>query len=201
MTDGGKSTLARALFLTASAPRLVIDPQASSITAVPGAVTFTDPRRLPDAATARFVPRDPDDTDAYHELYSAVREKVLRAVGAGRPQDAHFYIWCDEAGIVLPVGKPPKAGRRVVVADRKLMIGHLACHARPRDVLRHVAAQAAHVGVWDLPLEEDRRYIAGMCGIPYRLFEAALGRMGPHDCVWWNRRARTLYPLTLELTG
>lgn len=199
MTTEGKSTLARALFLTAAAPRYVIDPFASAITAVPGAATFSDPSRLPDAATARFVPHDPEDLDAYDELYRQIRLKVLRAAAAGHPADAHAYIWCDEAGTVLPVAKTPKHGRLVLMTGAKMMIGHLGIHVRPRDVNRHCIAQAAHVGIWDLGLEEDRRYVAGLADLPYDLLSQGLAQRGGRGLLWWNRRAKRLTPLQVEL--
>lgn len=200
MTTEGKSTLARALCLTAAPPRLVIDPVGSAITAsIPGTVTFSDPGRLPEADTARFVPRDPEDLEAYGVLYGAIRARVLEAFRAGDLERARCWVWCDEAGFVLPVERTPPQARSVVAGGAKLMIGHLAINMRPRGVYRHAIAQAAHVAIWDLGLKEDRQYLAGVAGIPFELLEQGLAARGERGCLWWNRRAKTLTPLQVEL--
>ena len=146
-TSSGKSTLARKLFLNSPAPRLVIDPVGSDLTHIPGCVTFSDPRRSTnsrgenwrDAATARFIPDDPDDDD----LYSA----VYRWAFAHAPR----WVWLDEAEMVLPSTGKQRAGRRFLIQGRKLPTGHLACNPRPVNVDRNLIAQAAHVFVFSTP--------------------------------------------------
>lgn len=172
--------MARELFLSAAAPRLVIDPADSSLTAVPGAVTFRDPARPPDAATARFVPTDPADADAYDRLYGWVFGHFPR------------YMWCDEAGLVLPVRGAPRWGNTVMVQGRKRAIGHLACHTRPREVLVNVIAQAQHVFCFDLPNPDDRQRVAELAGIPPAVLDEAMAGLAPYGFLWWQQRDRSV---------
>ncbi|HZU18285.1 MAG TPA: hypothetical protein VFD01_16995 [Candidatus Dormibacteraeota bacterium] len=190
MTTGGKSTLARLVFLSAAEPRYIIDPQASDITAVPGAVTFADPYRMPEAGTVRFVPPDPADLDAYNEVYRRIRDRVLRAVHDGRLADAHAYIWNDEAGWSKPAERPPRWGRAITIAGAKLMIGEINIHVRVRGVERSCVSQARHIGIWPpIGLEEDLKYLAGTAGLPQAELEEQLGRCEPHGFVWVTRDA------------
>lgn len=187
-TGSGKSQLSRALFLTVPAPRLVIDPSDSTLTTIPGAVTFSDPARPTNAAgenwriaaTARFVPTDPDDRDAYGALYAWCW--------------AHFprYVWVDEASFVFPSRGAAKQARRLLIAGRKRQLGHLACHTRPREIDRNLIALASHVFIFELPNPDDVAHVAQMAGIPAALLEAELARLPHHGFLWWNARARTL---------
>ena len=189
MTGSGKSTLAKALFLSTPAPRLVIDPADSDLTNIPGAVTFTNPRQRLNAAgedwrqaaVARFVPDDPDDLQGYSDVYRW-------AYAQGRPR----YIWCDEAGIVLPSSGGNPGGRKVLLAGRKIPIGHLGCHTRPRNMDRDLIAQASHVFVFRTPGAPDRRYLAENMGVDLGRFEAGHAALEDHGCLWWNTRAGTL---------
>lgn len=190
-TETGKSTLARRLveavpFFTSNktpAPKLVIDPGDSSLTALPGAVTFSDPGRLPDAWVARFVPTDPVDLDAYDALYRSV-------YAAGGPR----YTWVDEAGIVLPANGAPRGAVMLIVQGRKRQLGHLALHTRPVEVTRHLIAQSRHVFAFDLPHPDDRRVLAAVCGIPPSEFDAAMAALPPHGYLWWAQAERRLIP-------
>ncbi len=179
-TSTGKSHLARQLFRTAAAPRLVIDPADSDLTMVPGARTYRDPMRPPDAPTIRFVPDDPGDLDAYDAVYRWAFNHFPR------------YVWVDEAGIVLPVHKVPRWARTLLVQGRKREIGHLALHTRPREVDPNLIAQAAHLAVFDLPNPDDRRRIAELAGIPPRDLDAMIAGLPEHGFLWWNQRARLL---------
>lgn len=180
-TGTGKSTLGLALFLSAAAPRLVIDPADSSLTAVDGAVTFRDPARPPrDAATARFVPRDPGDLDAY--------DRVYRWVYSAGPR----WVWLDEAGIAAPAQGSPRFVRTVLVQGRKLGVGHMAMHTRPRELDPNVVAQAQHVIVFPLPNPDDRRRVADLAGLDRRVLEAELAALEPFGFLWWDQRRRTL---------
>jgi len=180
-TGTGKSQLARALFRSAPAPRTVIDPADSDLTRVPGARTFHDPRKIPDAPTTRFVPRDPFDYDAYDALYQGLFRSFPR------------YVWVDEAGFVLPVNKVTKAARIYLVQGRKRELGHLALHTRPREVDPNLIAQAQHIACFDLPNPDDRDRIASLAGIPPREFDRILGALPEYGFVWWSQRARTLH--------
>lgn len=187
-TGSGKSTLARRLFLAAAAPRLVIDPNDSDLTELPGAVTFHDPgsargaggANWREAATARFVPRDPYDLDAYDALY--------RRLFTAGPR----FIWCDEAGIVLPSTGAPAGARVLLTQGRKRSIGHLACHTRPRWVDRDLIAQAAHVFVFSTPSAQDRRSLAENMGVDLATLERAHAGLPEYGFLWWNVRAKRL---------
>ncbi len=182
-TGSGKSTLARRLFLSAAAPRLVIDPADSSLTDLPGAVTFSDARRPGEwrqAATARFVPVDPDDLDAYHHVYNWAFNNGPR------------YVWTDEAGLVLKSSGSPAGARRLNTQGRKRSIGHMACHTRPLWVDRDLVAQAQHVFIFASPIAKDRRYLAENMGVPLDLLEERHARLPQFGFLWWSQRDRQL---------
>jgi hypothetical protein len=180
-TRTGKSTLAKALFLSAAAPRLVIDPADSSLTSIDGAVTFSDPRRPPkDAATARFVPADPADRDAYDAVY--------RWAFANFPR----YVWLDEPDQAAPANGWPRHVNTYVVQGAKRMLGHLACATRPRNVMVSLIANAQHVIAFDLPHPSDRRHLAELAGIPPAVLEAEMAALPQYGFLWWNGLERTL---------
>jgi len=180
-TGSGKSRLARQLFLTAAAPRLVIDPVDSDTTSVPGAVTVRDPSRLdPAAPTQRFVPRDPYDLDAYDAVY--------RWVGANYPR----YVWCDEAGIAFPVRSTPRGAAVILTQGRKRSIGHLACHTRPRELDPNIVAQAEHLAVFALPVPDDRRRIAELAGLAPATLDQLVTSLPLYGFLWWDRRRQLL---------
>jgi hypothetical protein len=167
--------LARTVFLSAEAPRLIVDPQDSELTAVAGAVTFSDPKRPPrDAATARFVPRDPADRHAYDLVYRWAFEHYPR------------YVWLDEAGQAAPATGFPRWLNTYVVQGRKRSLGHVACHARPREVNRNLIAQANHVFVFDLPNPDDRRHLADLMGLPVADLEEDLAALPEFGFLWWD---------------
>lgn len=181
-SGSGKSTLARALFLSAAAPRLVIDPADSELTAIPGAVTFHDARRIPwaDGATLRFVPRHSDDRAGYEALYRGI-------LAHGR-----VYVWLDEPEDAAPATGYPKAGKSAVVRGRKLWIGHQTCATEPVNIAVHLKRNADHVFGFDLPLEDDRKHIARAIGVPLEVIEAAQAALDPFGFWWFDRRAREL---------
>ncbi len=182
-TRTGKSTLTKRLFQSTSAPRLVVDPNDSSLTASvasPGG-TFSDPLRVPDVATARFVPRDPDDRDAYDALFAwAFR------------QYPNYYVWVDEAGQVAPASGYPKALNRYVVQGAKRSLGFVSCHTRPREVMRNCIAQAAHVFCFDLPNPDDRKHIADIVGLSADELNGALNQLEHRGFLWFDAGARKL---------
>lgn len=154
----------------------MIDPAGSTLTKIPGAVTFHDPNRPPsDAATARFVPRDPEDLDAYGRVYGWCFDRFPR------------YVWADEAGLILPAHGCPKPATRYLVQGRKRQLGHLACHTRPREISRNLIGQAQHVIVFALPNPDDRRHVADLVGIAPRDFDALLARLEPKGFLWWRQ--------------
>lgn len=181
-TRSGKSTLTKKLFLSAQAPRLVVDPNDSTLTASvasPGG-TFSDPLRVPDVATARFVPRDPDDREAYDALFRWAFERYPR------------YVWVDEAGQVAPASGYPKAVNRYVVQGAKRGLGFIACHTRPREVMRNCISQAAHVFIFALPNPDDRKHIAEIVGLPFGDLVGAIEQLDEKGFLWFDVGNRTL---------
>lgn len=181
-TRTGKSTLTKRLFQSTAAPRLIVDPNDSTLTASvtsPGG-TFSDPRRVPDVATARFVPRDPDDRDAYDALFNWAFHRYPR------------YVWLDEAGQIAPASGYPKAVNRYVVQGAKRGLGLIACHTRPREVMRNLIAQAAHVFCFYLPNPDDRKHIAEIVGLPFPELNDAIEELDEKGFLWWDGNTRTL---------
>lgn len=161
----------------------MISPSDDEITDVPGAVTVRTLRQLEehaDAETLRFVPIDPDDLDEYDAVY--------------RWAFRHFprYVWLDEAGQAAPAQGWPRRLGVYVVQGRKRELGHVACHTRPVEVAKNLIAQAAHVIAFDLPVPEDRRYVAAAAGVPPALFDAEMMALPEYGFVWWDRRAKQL---------
>lgn len=182
MTRSGKSTLARAMFLSAAGPRLVIDPADSSLTGsvVDEGGTYSDPRRPPNLATIRFVPRDPADRDAYDAVY--------RWAFANFPR----YVWLDEPEHAAPANGWPRWANTFIVQGAKRMLGHLACSTRPREVMRSLIANAQHVMIFTLPNPDDRRHLAALVGVSSTLLDAELAALPEHGFLWWNVLSRTL---------
>jgi DNA helicase HerA-like ATPase len=177
----GKSTLALRLLLSAAAPRLVIDPSDSLLLDQPGFVTFRDPRRPPaGAATARFVPADPADRDAYDLVYQWAWARYPR------------WVLLDEAGVAAPAQGAPRWLRTFVVQGRKRGLGHLACHTRPREVDRNLIAQAAHVFIFATANPDDRAHLAALMGVPPALLESSLAALPWHGFLWWSVRDQVL---------
>lgn len=183
-TRCGKSTVARAMYLSASAPRVVIDPADSSLTVTPGCVTFSDVARATnrageswrDAASARFVPRDPDDLEVYDALYRWCFARFPR------------WVWCDEAATVLPVRATPRAGNRYLVQGAKRQLGHLACATRPREIARNLIAQTQHALVWAMPNPDDVRHLADLMGVGAGQLAGELAQLAEHEFLWCDLR-------------
>jgi hypothetical protein len=182
-TGTGKSVLAQRVFLSAAAPRLIIDPADSELTDLPGAVTFSNAARPPvDTPTARFVPRDPADRAAYDAVYRWAFERFPR------------FVWLDEASQVAPAHGGPRWLNTYLVQGRKRGLGHLTCHARPREINRNLIAQANHVFIFDLPNPDDRRHLADLIGLPVAELEADLAALAEHGFLWWDGDTLTSCP-------
>jgi hypothetical protein len=164
----------------------VIDPTDSSLLgSIPGTETFRDPGelhtdRVRDAATARFVPADPYDPDAYDAVYRFVFEHFPR------------YVLLDEAAFAAPASGPPRWVRSVMIQGAKRMIGHVVCHTRPREVDKNVIAQAQHVLVFGCVDPEDRKHLAGQIGVPLGVLDDALAQLVPRGFLWWQQLEREL---------
>lgn len=160
----------------------MIDPQGSDTTRVPGAVTYRDPNKPPDARIRRFVPIDPADLDAYDRVY---RNILLRSFP--------HYIWCDEAGDVFPVRRTPTHVRRLLTHGRKRQIGHIATHTRPRELDPNVISQAKHLVVFRLPNSNDRRYLTDCASIDAGRLDQLLAELPDYGYVY-NCQADTTGP-------
>lgn len=186
-TRSGKTVLARQLFQAAAPPRAVIDPK-DDVEATGGvyadrrpAVTFSDPARLPAADSIRFVPRDPSDLGAYDRLYAELFKR--RGV----------YVWCDEAGMVLPSKGAPPAATRLLAQGARWGIGHLAIHQRPVEVARVVGANAEHLFIFALYLPDDIETVARWCGrIPPAELAADMQNLPRYGFAWYSHPERTL---------
>lgn len=188
-TGSGKSELAKQLFLATPlmtpsgkrARRIIIDPADSSLTATAADITFNDPKRVPDCATARFVPKDPDDKEAYNTLYRWVFDRFPA------------YVWLDEANIAAPVNGYPKWANTYVVQGRKRGLGHLACDTRPRGVCKNFIAQAQHVFIFALATTDDRKYLAENIGVSFSQLEELMQALPEYGFIHYDRRSKTLF--------
>ncbi len=186
-TRSGKSVLARALFQSVAPPRCVIDPK-DDPDATGGryadrrqAVTFSDPARLPDAESIRFVPKDPMDLDAYGAVYRALFER--RGV----------FVWCDEAGLVFPArGNAPAPALRLVTQGARYGIGHLALNQRPVETAPALQANTEHWIVFFVGHTEDVKTIASQISILTADLQADLIAMPPYGFLWYDAGAGVL---------
>lgn len=185
-TGTGKTVLARAIFASRLPPRLVIDPKADH-DATGGAyadgrqaVTFSDPNRIPDAGSLRFVPRDPFDLDAYHRLGQALWN---------RPG---LYLWIDEAGLVLPAQGAPRSMLRLVTQGRSRGFGIVALHQRPVEVARAFLGNAEHLATFRLGHPDDIDTLATHLSTPPARLAEILGTLAPHGFAWYARREQIL---------
>lgn len=174
-TREGKSTLARELFLSAAAPRLVIDPADSELTAkIPGQRTFRHPREFPlDAETARFVPINPAARKPYDEVYRTAFEHFPR------------YTWLDEPNDATPSSGFPPWANTYVAQGAKRGLGHLTCTTSIRWIMRSLVRNVQVLVMFTTPAPEDRRYLAQMIGIDVGDLEAAHAALGPHEFLVW----------------
>ncbi len=180
-TGSGKSSLALELLLSARAPRLIVDPSHSDLFDLRGIETFRDPAKPPDgAATARFVPRDPQDADAYDRVYRWAWQSYPR------------YLLLDESGVAAPARGSSRWVRTLVIQGRKRQLGHVACHTRPREVDENLKAQAAHLIVFALPAADDVKHLAGYTGLTPQLLGEHLDALPEHGFLWWDQRRRKL---------
>jgi DNA helicase HerA-like ATPase len=170
------------MFETMAPPRAVIDPKDDPAVTGGGyrdrrvAVTFSDPRRVPDEDSVRFVPRDPYDPEAYDAVYRALFER--RGV----------FVWLDEAGMAAPASGAPDGLRRLVTQGARFGIGHLALHQRAHDLDRALWANAEHVIAFRLGDPDDIRRLAGTGPTPPRDVEAALRSLPPFGFLWYGAR-------------
>ncbi len=187
-TGTGKTVLARALFAARLPPRLVIDPKADQ-PATGGAyadgrqaVTFSDPARIPDAESLRFVPRDPFDLDGYGRLAVTLWD---------RPG---MYLWLDEAGLILPAANPPRPMLRLVTQGRARRIGMVALHQRPVEVARAFLGNAEHLAAFRLGYPDDVDTLSGFFEVPPATLAGVLANLPPHGFAWYSRRDNILVP-------
>jgi hypothetical protein len=160
---------------------VIVDPADSDLTASACDETFNDPTRVPDVATARFVPKDPEDREAYNTLYRWLFARNLA------------YVWLDEAGIAAPALGYPKMVNTYLVQGRKRMLGHLACHTRPRELCKNIIATAKHVFIFELAAVEDRKYLAENISVPFPVLDQAMAALPQHAYLHYDRRQKTVF--------
>lgn len=182
-TGSGKSELARRIFAAAPGRRIVIDPKDDPDATAAGigyVVTFRDPNRLPDAATLRFVPRDPLDLELYDRLYG-------RLLASG-PR----FVWTDELGTVAPAAGTPKGVRTLIYQGRAKHIGHMGCHPRPVDLSRTILSQSQHIVAHRLPDPDDSDHIRRVTGLARDTWDPHMRALAEFGFCWWDVRAGRL---------
>lgn len=182
LTEGGKSTLARAIFQSAAEPKTVVDPTDSEICDVPGAVTFRDVDELDlSLPVTRFVPEHPNDPDIWDRLF----EKLFKA---GGPR----YVWTDEGRFPFPANATKPWPMTFQSQGRKRELGHLVCNTRPVEINRECRGQAQHVIVFPVGTAEDRQTIARDIGAELTVLERCFAELAPYGYLHFSRRAREL---------
>lgn len=193
-TREGKSEVARRTFLSAEEPRMVLDPNDSTITDVPGAVTIYGPpmglsadeahaqmaarlREHDDAGTVRVVPMDPARTAEYDAAYQWAFTRYP------------MYVWLDEAG---DAGHSSAWLRKYLTQGGKRQCGHIACHTRPREVDRNLIAQADVLMVFRLPNPDDVKVVAKQVGIPAGELNGLLSDLPRYGFLVYSERQDTI---------
>lgn len=202
-TGCGKSTAARAMFLSAPGPRLVVDPADSKLTDIPGCAHVYGPRenlapdvlaqrvadgleRVRDAETIRFVPGQPTRGHEYDSVYRWAFNRFPRRV------------WLDEAGIAAPANGCPEMITAYLVQGRKRQLGHQACHTRAMEISLNLIAQAQHILLWELPHPDDRDRVAKVTGIPVGELTRLMAELPAvpgttaTGFLWWRQADRTI---------
>lgn len=176
-TGTGKTHLARRLFLAAPGRRIVIDPKndRDATGNLGNHATASDPLRLPDMPTIRWVPRDPFDLEAYDALYRHLMEHPP------------WYIWTDELGTVAPANKTPPAFAQLIYQGRSRGIGHIGSHQRPVEISRAILSQSQHIVAFSLHDPDDRARIAKTMGLAPGEFTQYQAELGPHGFLWWQQ--------------
>jgi len=185
-TGSGKSVLARRLAETYPDRLLIIDPADSTGTDLPGAHRIygggtAELEAAAEERIIRWVPSDTADLDAYDEVYRWAFH--YRYPG---------LVWVDEAGIVLPAHGGPPAGRTYLVQGRKRVLGHLACHTRPREIDRNLIAQAQHLFIFDMPNPDDQVHIADQAGVSRQTLTSMLRDLPEFGWLYFSQRDHQL---------
>jgi len=183
-TGSGKSHLVRALLLGRPGRRLVIDPSDSTLTEIPGAVTFSDPHRATNhrgeswrqAATARFVPTDPADLDTYDAVYAWALDH------------APITVWLDEGRIAMPANGTRPHALRYVMQGRKHLAGHLVATTRPIGVNVEIRSESQHLFVFRLTEHDDQVAVAKRLGLKPKDLRDALRPLDEHGFLHWCAR-------------
>lgn len=180
ISDGGKSTLARAVFLSAAEPKIVVDPTDSEITDVPGAVTFRDVDELDlSLPLTRFVPQHPNDAETWDELYRKIFE-------TGGPR----YTWTDEGRFPFPANGTKPWPATFHITGRKRELGHLVCNTRSIGVNLECIGLAQHIFGFEQGHPEDKAVIAKAIGVPGNVLDEVYAQLQPFGFFHFSRRAR-----------
>jgi hypothetical protein len=117
------------------------------------------------------------------------RDDLDRAVGiALLPRDRRSLLWIDEIGEVTQTNRTPPNLRTLLMQSRHFSASVLMCGPRPRNIDRLCVAQADRILIFNVPLRDDREYIADNAGIDRGDLEAAheaARSIGPHAFVMW----------------
>ncbi len=200
MTRSGKSTLAVRILTGCPAPRVIIDPQGSQLTALPGAFSTSDPtgRTWPSLEkapnlTVRFVPATPIDQDSYGTLYQTVHDLIVSGEWPGAA------VLADEGQTVLPANGVDPRSESFVYADTKLATLHITAATRPKKVALIAIGNARYAGIFTVPNVDDRKHLAANTGVPFAQLEQLMHALPEKGFLWWDQVNRTLQPSRLTL--
>ena len=154
----------------------------------PEAKRITDP--LPSRLPERDNPKVPLNLHYVADPKSATyRDDLDRAVGLALfPRDRRTVLWVDEIGEVTQTNRTPPNLRQLLMQSRHYSASVLMAGPRPRHIDRLCVAQADRILIFNLPLRDDREYIADNACIDRRALEAAhdeARRRGRHWFVMW----------------
>jgi energy-coupling factor transporter ATP-binding protein EcfA2 len=185
-TGCGKSTVARLLAETYPDRLLIVDPANSKLTDLSGITSLhggdaTSLEALADCRRIRWVPKDPTNLAEYDMVYRWAFERRYPGL-----------VWLDEAGIAAPASGCPRGIDTYLIQGRKRVLGHLACHTRPREMTRNLIAQAQHLLVFDLPNPDDVAHVAQTAGIPAAQLATMLRELPEHGFVYFDQRTHVL---------
>ncbi|HET9691010.1 MAG TPA: hypothetical protein VFP61_07640 [Acidimicrobiales bacterium] len=176
-----------------------MDPQGSTLTAMPGAWSTADPSGAswPDndgeLEAIRFVPASPFDPEPYGQLYETVRERIISR------RWAHAAVLTDELETAMPSNGADPRSRGFVYRDTKLPTFHITTATRPKWVAKVNLTNARYAGIFAMPERDDRAYLAGCFGIPVDQLEQLMAALPEKGFLWWDQVARTLQPSRLTL--
>lgn len=190
----GKSALANMLYRSWPAvDRICIDVSGDDRPWLRSKRITEPPAKMP----ARDRPDEPVDlwyvADAAAPTYRDDLDKALRAVLF--PRDRRALVCIHEIGEVMPAGRTPPHGRKLLQQGRHYNASTILCGPRPVDIEPLALQQADEVFCYDLPNPRDRLRVAETIGYPPREIDDAieeLRRAGDHWFLRYRARAHAL---------